>query len=277
MLKFLNRLLGRKEREKTPMRDVRAMSAGLDVPALQAVLADQPSRSHFGGAPGLPRDVVWPERNGRRLAFLARISLAEVQSALPIDWLPESGALLFFYDLKEMPWGFDPKDRGGWAVLHVSDAQDFDVTPTTDDQVPFRHIAFRQIASLPSTERACVEALRFTDEEADAYIELGEDALSGETGHQVSGFPGPVQGDCMELECQLASNGLYCGDSTGYDDPRAGAMTPGAADWKLLFQIDSDDDLGLMWGDCGRIYFWVRQEEARRGEFGNAWLVLQCA
>ena len=32
-----------------------------------------------------------------------------------------------------------------------------------------------------------------------------------------------------------------------------------------------------MWGDCGMIYFWVREPEARSGNFANAWLVLQCA
>lgn len=31
-----------------------------------------------------------------------------------------------------------------------------------------------------------------------------------------------------------------------------------------------------MWGDVGMIYFWIQDEAARRGDFSNAWLILQC-
>jgi len=94
--------------------------------------------------------------------------------------------------------------------------------------------------------------------------------------HQISGFPSPVQGDDMELECQLVTNGLYCGDSSGYNDPRAKALRGGAAQWKLLLQLDTDDDLENMWGDVGTVYFWVEEHAARGGNFSNTWLILQC-
>jgi uncharacterized protein YwqG len=94
--------------------------------------------------------------------------------------------------------------------------------------------------------------------------------------HQIGGYPDPVQGAEMDQECQLASNGLSVGNSSGYDDPRAEALRAGASDWRLLLQLDSDDDLKVMWGDCGRIYFWVREQDARKRDFSGAWLVLQC-
>ena len=37
--------------------------------------------------------------------------------------------------------------------------------------------------------------------------------------HPIDGYPVTIQGD-MYLECQLVTNGLYCGDSSSYDDPR---------------------------------------------------------
>jgi len=80
----------------------------------------------------------------------------------------------------------------------------------------------------------------------------------------------------MELESQLVSNGLYCGDETGYNDPRAAALAEGAADWVLLLQVDTDDDAGMMWGDCGLIYFWIRREDLARRDFSNVWMILQC-
>jgi uncharacterized protein YwqG len=94
--------------------------------------------------------------------------------------------------------------------------------------------------------------------------------------HQIGGFPSPVQGDIMELECQLVSHGIYCGDESGYRDPRATELGASARDWKLLLEFDSDDDLDVMWGDGGMLYFWVREQDARAGKFADTWLVLQC-
>jgi uncharacterized protein YwqG len=43
----------------------------------------------------------------------------------------------------------------------------------------------------------------------------------------------------------------------------------------LLLQVDSDD-VGMMWGDGGRLYFWIREQDARRADFSNVWMILQC-
>jgi uncharacterized protein YwqG len=263
-----------------PMRNVEDLARPLATPGVHVIKRDAPSRSHLGGLPSLPAGARWPERRGARLGFLARLSLAELQLASPIEWLPSSGALLFFYDLEQQPWGFDPGDRGGWIVHHVPDlASPGGGKPTiaTDDVVvPHRFVGFRRVPTLP-VDRDAVRALELSDEEADAYHAARDAPFHGMPQHQVGGFPAPVQGDDMELECQLVSHGLYCGDSRGYADPRASALAPGAADWRLLFQLDSDDELDLMWGDSGMIYFWVREQEARAGDFSGAWLVLQCS
>ncbi|MCR8632194.1 YwqG family protein [Paenibacillus radicis (ex Xue et al. 2023)] len=36
-------------------------------------------------------------------------------------------------------------------------------------------------------------------------------------------------------------------------------LEKGVSDWKLLLQIDSEEEIGMMWGDAGRIYFWIRE------------------
>ncbi len=94
--------------------------------------------------------------------------------------------------------------------------------------------------------------------------------------HQLLGHPAPIQNE-MRLECQLVSHGLYCGDARGGRDPRAKELAPGAADWRLLLQVDTDDDAGMMWGDCGRLYFWIREDDLRDCAFENAWMILQCS
>jgi uncharacterized protein YwqG len=265
------------------MRDITALAAPMASPAVHVVTLDAPSLSHFGGSPNLPPETPWPARNGVKLGFLARLSLAGVRQAHPVPWLPEAGALLFFYDMEEQPWGFDPKDRGGCAVLFVPDLaapiEQQDVGPSVKvSPLPHRSVGFRRIDTLPSWERDPVRALAaLTEEESDEFFKIADAPFLGMPKHQVSGYPTPMQGDDMELQCQLVSNGLYCGDPTGYKDPRVPALEPGASSWQLLFQLDTDDDLGVMWGDCGTIYFWVQEHEARVGNFANSWLILQCA
>lgn len=266
---------------KKPPRDVRQLVAGLAVPAVHIAKQDGPGVSHFGGAPNLPPGVAWPERDGVRLGFLARLSLAEIRRAAALDWLPADGALLFFYDMENQPWGFDPKDRGAWAVIRVPDltspVEADDVAGDDGPPIALRAVGFGRLESWPGPERDAITALELSDEEAEAFHELRSEGYGGSPAHHVGGYPDAVQGDYMELESQLASNGIYTGDPSGYEGPRAKALEPGAADWRLLFQFDTDDDLNVMWGDCGMVYFWVRAEDARKGDFTGAWLILQCS
>jgi uncharacterized protein YwqG len=80
----------------------------------------------------------------------------------------------------------------------------------------------------------------------------------------------------MEVECQLASNGVYLGDSKAWNDPQYDHLKTAAADWQLLLQVDSDDMLGTAWGADGRIYYWMRRQDLAIGDFDNTWLVRQC-
>jgi len=47
-------------------------------------------------------------------------------------------------------------------------------------------------------------------------------------------------------------------------------------EWKLLAQIDTDDDAGWMWGDAGSLYFGIRNADLARSDLDRAWMVLQC-
>ena len=204
------------------MRDLAALVQPLSSPAVHLVGVNAPSKSYFGGTPRLPDGVPWPQRHGRSLGFLARLSLAELHRAQRFDWLPSAGALLFFYDLEEQPWGFDPLDRGGCAVLHVSDLAQPVAPGGEDDNQSFArlNLAARGVRVLPSGERDEVRALGLSEEEGEAYWQACDELFHGLPKHQVGGLPTPVQGDSMELECQLVTNGLYCGNSSGYDSPR---------------------------------------------------------
>jgi len=94
--------------------------------------------------------------------------------------------------------------------------------------------------------------------------------------NRLLGNPDPVQGD-MQRECQLASNGIYCGDDNYISKPEAQALLPGSADRRLLLQVDSfEEEAGMMWGDVGRLYYWLTEHDLRSHKWSNTWMVLQC-
>lgn len=266
------------KKPKVPQRDMVLLTRGLTSPAVQLVKADARTRSYVGGQPDLPSSVPWPTRGKTPLGFLASVDLGELRQVIDLEWLPEAGSLLFFYDIENQPWGFDPKHRDGWAVLFLPAAAAAipESAAVGGRSPPHRYITFKPIDTYPSYERDSIASLQLTDEELDALIELQGAQYQKQPQHHMGGFPAPVQGDEMERECQLVSNGVYCGDDTGSKDPRAAELSKSASDWKLLLQFDSDDDMDMMWGDGGKLYFWVREQDARRGHFAGVWLVLQC-
>lgn len=258
-----------------PIRNVAELVAPFSKPAVQLIKSAAEATSYFGGVPALPRGVAWPMKGGKPLSFLACVDLSSLSNALSQPWLPSSGRLLFFYDTQNQPWGFDPKDRGGWAVVLAGDEHLRQSAPL-GESLPRHPIEFRRFNTYPSFERPEVEALALDDAESDKLTELADSSYGGLPRHQVGGFPSPIQGDAMELECQLVSNGVYCGEPSEDDSPETRALEGGAKDWRLLLQVDSDDDLGVTWGDLGSLYFWIRESDARSGRFDHCWVVLQC-
>jgi len=268
---IFDKLFGRPGKPKAPARNVANLVAQHAVPAVQALLTTAATSSYFLGDPRLPAGTLWPEKDGHKLDFLACIDLETLARVHAVSWLPKVGSLKFFYATDPAPWGFDPKHRGSWAVL-------FDPESPTELGPPLtrQNIELRKIRSYPDTQRTDMQSIDFTDEELDAFGDLQEREFSGLPAHQLFGYPMPTQGDSMELECQLVSNGIYCGDEKGYKCDRAKELQNGAADWRLLFQIDTDEKLEFMWGDGGHLYFWIREEDARANRFERTWVILQC-
>ena len=176
----------------------------------------------------------------------------------------------------------DPKDAGGWRVLYsTADRATFRPRPAPDGlagEFVYQSKAVRpqRIEVLPDTQTLPKSEFDW-DRDGEAYLVVREEAFAALARHQVLGLPSPVQNADMERECQFASNGVYVGDSEGYNDPRVPALEAGAAEWKLLLQLDTDDDCGWMWGDVGTLYFWIREQDARAGDFSRVWMVFQCS
>jgi uncharacterized protein YwqG len=276
------------------------------IDALRVPLDDLPiGASRIGGVPDLPVGFKWPRWSGSRttyiptglnthrevfydkyLHFIAQLNLQELRGFSACAQLPSQGTLYFFYDRDVQPWGFTPEDHLGARVkyvdgpiesLHRRAAPEFD----SDFQSHPCRLSFSENWTIPGGE------LRFgpTSEPAsDFYDELEslrQDLIGASDNgqyqpvHRLFGWPEAIQGD-MQYECQLVANGIYCG---GADvDPRGISLEAGAKDWRLLLQIDTDEENpGWMWGDCGRIYYWIHKDDLARRRFKNARLILQCS
>jgi uncharacterized protein YwqG len=238
--------------------------------------------TRIGGQPDLPSGAHWPSRRGKPLAFILQIDLAAIAGLDPEELLPKDGTLFFFYDAVTQPWGYRPSDRDGWEVFHhPGPASQLVRSPNPEGlshkgrfspAVP----SFNRGASFPEGETYYIRRLGLTPPEEEQFLHLWERISDTfpDSGHQMLGYAQQVQ-SAMEEECELASNGVDCG-GTMPPDPRAAALRQGASKWLLLLQIDSDDNCGMMWGDAGRLYVWIRREDLKKRDFSHVWVVLQC-
>src|SRR5216683_5486259 len=230
-------------------------------------------RSRLGGQPDLPPSVHWPAYRRSPQSFIAQVNLAEARPQDHRELLPSAGLLSFFYDSEQSVWGFDPADNEAWAVIYTESLESLvrrDFPDALLERGRFRAMRLwpEDVVTYPRLESSDVAMLGMSGEEQEAYAEIVEDE-EGSPYHQFLGNPQPIQGD-MQLECQLVSHGLYCGGPEGYNDPRAAELGLGAIDWRLLLQIDSDDDVGMMWGDVGRIYYWMHRDSMRQTDWDRA-------
>ncbi|NNJ25646.1 hypothetical protein LzC2_17190 [Planctomycetes bacterium LzC2] len=214
--------------------------------------------SKLGGTPDLPAGFEWPintdpDGKNRPLDFLLQIDLAAVRPAAEAagvaESLPSDGLLSFFYDLAEQPWGYDPAALNGFHVAYTPAGVPLTPTfrpPCEDDEdqsLILCRLTFRPTVTFPHQRSRARERLdeqleatgTLTEEdddglwEASARLEHPAGKADDVGAHHLLGHSWNVQGD-MQLEAQLVSHGLYTGDESGYEDPRAEALEQGADD-----------------------------------------------
>ena len=283
MFSFIKKLFKKPEIIDEPGLDVHLNYLdSLKKSAIALTAVDGEIFSRIGGLPDLPDDITWPEWKEVPLAFLGQIDLSEIPAGLVVNELPGSGILYFFYDQEQGTWGFDPRDEGSWQVIYTdkssSECSRRSAPEGLDEEfiASEKYVKFSAIQTYPDWQDERVEALNLNDTQSDQYFDLCSSCYLGNPEHQLFGYPAPVQGNDMDLECQLASNGIYCGNAEGYNCAQAQELEPGKADWILLMQLDSDDDTGMMWGDMGKLYFWIKKDDLKNASFENCWMILQC-
>jgi len=226
------------------------------------------------------------------LSFVAQINLAEMWEAGPLDAdMPRQGILSIFYDMLEEDWGLKPQSCTGFAVLFHDDAG---LLTRRDEPNELRNPPLfycNRLSLAACAPHRCMTPVPFIESEYDRLglsDELAERVWenwwtksehlgSSEKGdawtcHHIGGWPTPIEGHDMQTRCAL----LHAGHNGDLKDPALAHVRATAADWLLLAQIGSDENGGMMWGDCGQLYVWIRRDHLKARCFEKAWLILQC-
>ncbi|MDB5303723.1 MAG: hypothetical protein JWM97_1272 [Phycisphaerales bacterium] len=260
--------------------------------SLRADAATDANRSKLGGILTAPKSFEWPKYKGRPLDFLLQVNLSDVDRHNSTGLLPSKGLMTFFYELEEQPWGYDPKNLSFFKVCYFTDGVELFDTPRPEHRLnspslPEKGIDFWPAFSLPTHGSRAWGRLSKqiktpgSDFDFSAFDQLSQAVFRAAAPtpegprHKLGGHSDNIQND-MQLEAQLVMNGLYCGDASGYRDPRRPDLERACEEWRLLLQLDSDETAKLMWGDLGMLYFWVRQSDLSRGDLSSAWMTLQC-
>ena len=222
----------------------------------------------IGGRPDLPKDWEWPKHSsGKSLAFIAQINLSEVHNAVAFSELPESGILYIF-------------SVYGWQEDDDSDPK----LPKSRLKDDWNEVLFHPNGNVPLTRRrrpSDVNGFKAARVEAIPVISLPDEkepamrALKWRKG-DIETFAWKLTNSFNKVRNSLLgnpANHLLLGFA---DYEQHFATIVAKHKLQLLFQIDSDVNTKMCWGDGGRLYFWIKPADLNRCDFSNVFVDYQC-
>ncbi len=220
--------------------------------------------SRFGGTPDLADKEQWP-RDELYSGFFMQLNLADIPS-IAENPLPASGLLSFFvHD------DYDVKDS---SVLHFPNVDDlrkikkpaeeeFACPDLFYDSTP-HHVEFEAAIDMPGygsdffwevTEAA-------GDKKAgDRYLDLASELQHGSNAKRVIGQLLGYHSDLIENMREAAVD----------HDPRKSTVD----NWRLLWRIDSNFEVGLVVGDMGNFFVLIHEDDLGQPDFEKTHTVLE--
>ena len=234
--------------------------------------------SKLGGVPYRPLGTLWPvsKAGDYPLSFLAQLNLAELnQGGLHLPDFPSVGLLQFFvmddmfYGAEDEPWMALNGAQTFYRVLYwpsvvenldLLDAETvtppgvapWEGSPYVGEELPYDPEREITLVGMPDREpvtgsdRGVPRWMGVDPHEvtlADSATTLWEELYTlSVDGHKLGGYPTFTQSD-----------------PRGEDDD----------DLVLLFQLDSDRTMGVMWGDVGTASFFIRHGDLARRDFSR--------
>lgn len=251
---------------------------------LQADIKIPKGTSKLGGKPDLPKGMRWVrnKNNQKPLSFVAQINFAEIHAYDLDHQLPDHGILYLFYDFNAdaLPWGYDPKDNAEFQVIYHDGSNEELIRKeppidmkvdglfksavlsyTTELELPDYNSDFRYIAEL-------------NEEQYDRYYDLRNEIRQLPFKNKLLGHS-----DCllrgMELQCELVRRGINAKRYKLYESDDKQSILDEIPKWQCVLQIVTNEDLGMLWGDEGIIFVWMKDEDLKQRNFEHSWVILE--
>ncbi|PCC75836.1 Uncharacterized protein YwqG [Nannocystis exedens] len=261
----------------------------------EAEATSYPGQTRLGGAPDLPPDLPWPEVDGVPLTFVAQFDLAELAGRAAARELPAHGLLSFFY----APIPPDGARAHPVRVLHFTDLDALVRRPVPADVEP---LAAYDIDAADELQYPCVDSYFFYEsllpeerilavhrrrqqgkggelipfDRLEGFIAESDELRDYERPfHRLLGHPASIQGDpYLDVEIDTRPQGW---DGWVDGTPEALELRRRALRWRLLLQIDAQEDDGLLLNqDGGFFYFWIPADALAVHDWSQARGALQC-
>lgn len=231
--------------------------------------------SRIGGHPDLPLSLPWPEWKGRRLDFIAQINCSQLPKDALNFGFPASGMLWFFFDLTEQPWGNEPQDKGGFRILYQEAPSPDELHPEDKEQestISPKHLGLtRELTFSPVIEDVLVD-MEISEDLRGRHIDFLDSLHSEEDDlSRLWGYPDVVNRDLRIVSSIVSKGNELSSDSYAIAEAESKEET---RNWVMLLQIDSDEDMGLMFGDMGKITYYIERDKLAKLDFSNAWCIL---
>lgn len=220
--------------------------------------------SRLGGAADLPPGWTYPQFKGTPLVFIGQLNLSHIQTVGVANDLPASGILYFFYDaIDQGIYGSNDEGQQAWRTLYY-DGDLSQLIPVENPlgntyRLPANLITFTKGLSLHREKIAHLKNSSMRVRYDRFLKDLKRlNGLTGKPCHQLLGHPQNVQNDVYEEMNYFK----------GHDHKEK---------YILLLQVDTDEEnLNIMWGDFGTIYFVISEDHLKNREFEETEFCLQC-
>ncbi len=238
------------------------------------------------------------------LTFLGQIDLEDIPRYGEFPRLPPSGILYFFWDVLLCPPGWRASSKGSCRVFYLKGCNNLESSSEMGDDDEL-HLCMSDSQCNLLFEPGWT-ASNYYESEMESYSNDKNDSLlslllqenleelpngfpeknestilindhsSSNPMHLLLGSPMEIQNPMQEM-CQLCSHGFNSLDYNLNSHTDVAHLQEGVKDWRLLLQLDCDDNLDWEWGDAGMLYFWIRQQDLEKQDFSNVWCELQCS
>lgn len=228
-----------------------------------------PGCSKIGGYPHVPADFQWFRNNeGKALTFLMQINCEDIHNIDKDNIFPEKGMLYFFYDFENEPWNSSDDGGNGYAVYYYdSDISELQPCPFPDEagENYFRYAEENCVIDEQFVEFFAVPDLPEYDDNEDAADKYSYEEYEAARYKLLGYDPDAYSDDYFKLGGY--SNSIQYGLSEVFD-----------SSYVQLCQLSTfeSEKCGFMFGDDGRLYYYIKKEDLSSRQFDKAEISLQC-